>query len=295
MVSAPSRLRLPDGRTLAYDDVGDPTGVPVVYLHGTPDSRLARHPDDGRAAAARVRLVAVDRPGAGASSPHPSATLASLGHDLAVLLDHLGVDRAGVLAWSSGGLFALAASPVLGERVPAITLVGTVPPVEAYDDPAVVAALSPARQHFVELVAAVPADELATEMAPYLVPDPLDPALALEHVLEGTGPRGRAELDAVPGAAERLAAALVEAVAQGRNGLVHDVALALEPGLPLHAVTAQIRTVHGHDDGISPPAVGEWLAARLPSCTAEAVDGAHHLLFPHWGALLADLAARAAA
>ena len=34
-------------RTLTLDDVGDPEGVPVLYLHGTPDSRLSRHPDDG--------------------------------------------------------------------------------------------------------------------------------------------------------------------------------------------------------------------------------------------------------
>jgi len=292
VVPEPSRLTLPDGRTLAYDDVGDPAGTPVVYLHGTPDSRLARHPDDGRAAAAGVRLLAVDRPGAGGSSAHPGATLAAFGQDLAALLDHLGLERAGVLAWSSGGLFALAAAPGLGARVPALTLVGTVPPVEAYDDPEVVAALSPARQHFVELVAELPREELAAEMAPYLVPDPLDPAVALDHVLEGTGPRGRAELDDVPGAAERLAAALVEAVAHGRDGLVHDLALVLEPGLPLDAVAADVRTVHGNDDGISPPAVGRWLAARLPRCAIEAVDGAHHLLFPRWDELLTDLAAR---
>ena len=51
MVAAPSTLTLPDGRTLAYDDVGDPAGTPVVYLHGTPDSRLARPPDSTAGAA----------------------------------------------------------------------------------------------------------------------------------------------------------------------------------------------------------------------------------------------------
>src|SRR4051794_24440025 len=37
---------LPDGRRLCFDDVGDPGGPVVVYVHGTPDSRRARHPDD---------------------------------------------------------------------------------------------------------------------------------------------------------------------------------------------------------------------------------------------------------
>ena len=64
-------LTLPDGRTLAADDVGAPGGRPVVYVHGTPDSRLARHPDDDLARRLGVRLVAVDRPGFGHSSPAP--------------------------------------------------------------------------------------------------------------------------------------------------------------------------------------------------------------------------------
>ena len=54
---------LADGRQLCFDDVGDPAGRPVLYVHGTPDSRRARHPDDAVLPAAGVRLVAVDRPG----------------------------------------------------------------------------------------------------------------------------------------------------------------------------------------------------------------------------------------
>ena len=73
MASGPPTRSVPlaGGRTLTLDDVGDPAGVPVVYLHGTPDSRLARHPDDGLASAAGVRLLAVDRPGYGGTSPLP--------------------------------------------------------------------------------------------------------------------------------------------------------------------------------------------------------------------------------
>ena len=48
---------------MTFDDVGDPDGTPVVYLHGGGDSRLSRHPDDSIAAELGVRLLALDRCG----------------------------------------------------------------------------------------------------------------------------------------------------------------------------------------------------------------------------------------
>lgn len=287
LVEAARLLRLPDGRALAYDDVGDRAGIAVVYLHGTPDSRLARHPDDAVAASAGVRLVAVDRPGAGDSDHHPGATLGSLGADLIQLLDHLGIDRVALLGWSAGGLFALAAASVMGERVLAVGLVGTLPPVEAYTDESVVAALGPARRSFVDLAAELSPDELAAEVAPYLVPLPLTDALALEHVLETAGERGREELGSVPGAAEQLVSALAASVQGGLAGLQLDLALQLEAGLDLGAVASPVRTFHGAEDGASPPEVGAWLASRLPRGVLDLVpEASHHLLFPRWRGIL---------
>lgn len=287
LVEPPRLLTLPEGRILAYDDVGDPAGAPVVYLHGTPDSRLARHPDDSVAAAAGVRLIAVDRPGAGDSAFHPGARLASLGEDLARLLDELRLERTALLGWSAGGLFALAAAAVLGERVTAVGLVGSLPPAEAHDDPAVVAALGPARRAVVEMALELTPEELAAELVAYLVPHPLTAGLALDHVLESAGHRGRAELAAVPGAAEQLARALEASVRDGLAGLQHDLALQLERGVPLDRVRAPVRTFHGAHDGTSPPEVGTWLVQHLPNAVLDLVpDAGHHFLFPRWRGIL---------
>lgn len=294
-MDAPRLVSVAAGRRLALDDVGDPDGRPVLYLHGNPDSRLARHPDDGIAAGAGVRLLAVDRPGFGASDPDPTGGLTALGRDLGRVLDELGIATVALLGWSSGGLAALAAAAELGDRVDAVVTLASLPPVEAYTDPVVVEALGPARRSFVELAAEVPPDELAAEVAPHLVPLGITDELALDHVREGAGPVGRAEMDAVPGAAEQLGRALVEAVRQGTVGVEHDLRLQLTPGLDLSRIAVPVRCLHGGRDDVAPPTVGAWLVARLPHGTLDVLDGAgHHMLFPHWGELMRSLSRRAA-
>lgn len=285
------RFELEGGRVLAYEDVGDPRGRPVVYLHGTPDCRLARHPDDSVAASCGVRLLAIDRPGYGGTTPTPRR--AGVADDVARLLDHLRIPSAALLGWSSGGLAALSARSHLGERCSSATLVGTLPPVEAYGDADLVAALGPSRRSFVELAIDGPAEEIAAEVAPYLVPDPLDLELARAHVLEGAGDLGAAELASVPGALDQMARALVEAVRQGTAGIEADLVHQLQPGLELHGFGLPLHLVHGELDPVSPPVVGRWIAARVPGATVEVVpEAAHHVLFPHWERILRELVIR---
>ena len=137
-------VTLPGGRRLRYDDVGDPAGRPVVYLHGTPDSRLSRPSDEGLDG---VRLLAVDRPGYGGTSlAEPEA----FGDDLAWLLDAIGIEQQfDLVAWSGGALAALwvAGSPALASRLQGLTLVSALVPRDAYDDPAVRAAVLQRGRH----------------------------------------------------------------------------------------------------------------------------------------------------
>src|SRR5689334_6385779 len=105
---------LDDGRELAYELWGKPDGVPVLFQHGTGDSRLARHPDESLTADLSVRLVTVDRPGVGGSTARKNRTLLQWAPDVAALADHLEIDRFAVAGWSGGGPHALAIAHVLG-------------------------------------------------------------------------------------------------------------------------------------------------------------------------------------
>lgn len=284
---------------LAADHVGDPRGAPVLYLHGTPDSRLSRHPDDRLAAEAGVRLLAVDRPGYGRSDPLPPDTgdawPAVWAAEVDGLLDELGVGRCGVLAWSGGALAGLALAAGLGDRVASLGIVGGLVPRQAYEDPAVRAA-GAARLDVIELADSLPAGEVGATVAPLVAPYPCDLELAAEHQATQRDTADAAELASVPGGAARLAEGLVEAVRHGLAGVAADVdaqarPLAVDPG----AVRCPVLLWYGEGDVVTPPAFGAWYAAHLPTAALTVVPGAgHYLALTAWPALLRAVAAACA-
>lgn len=109
----------PDGRPLSVWAGGDPDGVPLVYFHGTPSSRLQAVSAHAAAVRQGVRLIAANRPGYGAT-PDGTTSLSSIAKDNLALADDLGLDRFAVLGVSGGGPYALACGALAPERVAAV-------------------------------------------------------------------------------------------------------------------------------------------------------------------------------
>ena len=99
-----------DGRKLTYLEVGDPHGPLVIHNHGGPSSRFEARLLADTASENRLRLVCVDRPGMGQSSPQKARTYAGWADDLITIADALGYQEFGVTGWSEGGPWALAAA-----------------------------------------------------------------------------------------------------------------------------------------------------------------------------------------
>jgi pimeloyl-ACP methyl ester carboxylesterase len=274
-------------RTVAADVDGDPSGTPVVLVHGTPDSRLARHPDPSIAARLGVGLIAVDRPGFGRTTVDPDATPLSFAADVTALLDHLGIESAHLLAWSAGTIWTLGAAAAVPGRVRSVTAVGGLVPYRAFSDPAVREAAGDARIGMIETAEEFGASIAAAMIAPLLVPDPATPEAALEHRAEAGDPA----LSAVPAADVQMAAAICDAVRAGPAGLVRDVTVQLGPsGVDLGSIDVPTRFVTGVDDVVCPPAFARWYAAQIPRAEADIVAGAGHgLLLTHWHDILARI------
>ena len=102
----------------------------VVLCHSAPGAG-SFDPDPAVTRARNVRLISVDRPGYGGSSPVAAgawATVASAADDLASVLDGLHVERVGVAGWSAGGRVALALAARRPDLVDRVAVLGTPAP-----------------------------------------------------------------------------------------------------------------------------------------------------------------------
>jgi len=103
------QLRGGDGRRLEWIEFGQPTGVPVLYMHL--DYGLIRWPATAeRAARARgLRVIVPVRAGYGRTDLHPRGAdhVTGVARDYAAVLDHLGIRRCAVLCLGADLRFAL--------------------------------------------------------------------------------------------------------------------------------------------------------------------------------------------
>jgi len=290
MIPAPSGVvELADGRRLAYDDVGDAEGVAVVYLHGCPDCRLTRHPDDSNATRAGVRLIAVDRPGYGSSDAHPSSTEATQADDIVALADALGLERFAVLGWSSGGPGALALGALHPERVTAIGVAaGQVPMIADAD---VSDAIDPVITMRADVMTTMTPDEFASMTSPLVSPLDASIDIHMDAVVEGMDAAYLADLQSVAGLHEQLALGSLAAVEHGLAGVERDMrAMVSAWPFDLGTITAPVTFWYGTEDHRFKPPAGQWLADRIRDARVEIFDGASHLLpLVHWSTLLEEL------
>jgi alpha-beta hydrolase superfamily lysophospholipase len=99
--STSATLTLPDGRKLGYAQYGSPTGKAILYNHGFPGSRLEASQHHDLCTELGLRMIAIDRPGHGWSSPHPGAKLLDWPKDVERLTEHLQLESYSVMVYLS--------------------------------------------------------------------------------------------------------------------------------------------------------------------------------------------------
>jgi pimeloyl-ACP methyl ester carboxylesterase len=286
--SATLTCELSDGRTLAYAEYGDRSGDPLFLLHGFPDSRLTRYPDDALTASLGVRLLIPDRPGIGGSDFHPARSILDRVDDLVSLADHLALERFAVLGWSAGGPYALACAAKLPDR---LTAVGVACGFAPMDRPNATEGMSTQMQRFIPLLRRLP--WLARPMMASL---PKQYRKNAERAFQkqfahGLSPED-AQILARPEIRQNLLDGAVEAMRQGGRGPATEMQLlfARPWGFRLEDIVSEVHLWYGDADALVPLQTGRYLARTIPHAHLTVCAGEGHMLYAtRWEELLSSL------
>jgi pimeloyl-ACP methyl ester carboxylesterase len=118
-------VALPNGMSLAYVDMGEPTAPAVVLIHGYTDNARDWVPMLPYLSK-RYRLILVDIRGHGQSSkPECCYTRLDFAYDIKLLLDALGVAQADIVGHSLGSIIAQTFAEYWPERTAHVVLISS--------------------------------------------------------------------------------------------------------------------------------------------------------------------------
>lgn len=264
-----------EDRQLGFAEFGAPQGRAMFWLHGTPGARR-QIPVEARiyAKEANIRLIGVDRPGIGSSTPYQYQTVSQFADDLRTVADTLGIDKMAVIGLSGGGPYTLACAAAMPERVVAAGILGGVAPAVGPD------AIGSGLMTLARLAEPVlqragrPISIVATGLIRMIRPV-AEPALELYALISPEGDRrllGRPEFkamfldDLLNGSRKQLAAPIADAVLFARYW-----------GFRLDEVQVPVHWWHGDADHIIPFAHGEHAVSLLPDARLYPIPGESHL------------------
>lgn len=264
-----------DDRRLSFAEYGPRHGPAIVWMHGTPGARRQIPLEVRQYADARgVRIIGLDRPGIGSSTPYLYPDVLDWTHDLEVVLDTLGIDTVRLIGLSGGGPYVLAAGAALPDRVHGIGVLGGVAPTRGVD------------------AADGGAIQLAVALAPFLNLARVPLGIALTQFIRLARPVAGSALDLYasvqpPGDKNLLArpefkAMFIDDLLNGSrfqtSAPINDLVLFTRHwGFDAADVRVPVRWWHGDDDHIVPFRHGEHMVRRLPDATLTVIDGESHL------------------
>ncbi len=263
------------GRRLGFAEFGRSNGEAVIWMHGTPGARR-QIPIEAREYADRegLRIIGVDRPGIGSSTPYVYDNVLDWTHDLALMADVLGVDDMRMIGLSGGGPYALAAGAALPDRVKGIAVIGGVAPSVGPD--AIPGGAVGLAAHLAPLVSVgrVPIGAALT-LGIRVVKPLAGRALDLYAVVQPEGDKrllGRPEFkamfvdDLLNGSRKQITAPLSDLLLFSRDW-----------GFRVGDVKVPVAWYHGDADHIIPFGHGAHMVDLLPDATLRTMEGESHL------------------
>jgi Predicted hydrolases or acyltransferases (alpha/beta hydrolase superfamily) len=268
------RIPTPDGRVLAVAEWGDPNGVALFSLHGTPGGRISYWLDPGIYARYGLRRLTIDRPGYGESTRHAGRTVADIVPDAEAISAALGIGRFAVTGGSGGGPHALALAALLGDRVLRCLADVSLAP---YPTPGLDFLAGMNAGNVIEFEAALAGEAVLREL---LV---RERATTLQRLADGRSDflgddYEMSEPDRVQMAKHlaRITHHLSSCLVPGVDGWVDDDLAFTKPwGFDVGSIRVPVYLTYGRDDNLVPAAHGDWLAAHIPGAEVHVTEVGH--------------------
>lgn len=271
------RLTTPDGRTLAVAEWGDPAGLGLFALHGTPGGRIACWEDPTIYARHGLRRFTLDRPGYGQSTRRPGRSVADIVADVTFIADSLGVSSFAVTGGSGGGPHALACAALVPDRV--VRCLASVCPAPlgpgGIEGDVWLAGMT--LGNVVEFRAAIAGENELRPLVEGLRTTTLERLAAGRLDFVGDDYE-MTEADVAQMAAhyDRIVDHMTDALAAGPDGWIDDSLALVRPwGFDPRKVSVPVYLTYGREDTLVPAAHGRWLAAAIPGVVAVVTDAGH--------------------
>lgn len=236
----------------------------MIWIGGAPSSRFSQP-----APTVRARMITVERPGYGISTPQRGRRIADFARDVRVVLDALGLERVTVMGYSGGGPYALACAHALPDRIERAVVIGGVGPLDD-DSP-----IGLRRRAILRLSGLLP-------VVGRVLLRLRDPRRDIERfyrsMIRDLSPH---DLEVVgrPGPWQRQIRQTREAFAQGPDALIEDLALYARPwGFRLEDIRVPVELWYGEDDRSTPAATATQLKRRVPHARVHLLPGEGHFL-----------------
>ena len=268
-----SRLRLPDGRSLAYSEYGDPRGRPLLYFHGGMSSRIDIEFAADYCRQNKIRIISPDRPGTGLSDALPKGQLSLLSwtEDVEQLLQSLKIESLPLLGWSLAGPYVFACA----HRLPQISRAATIGAAGRLDDPKAVAELG---LFLDRMILTYPDNMMWLVTAGIMLSASLPPPILKQVMISDLSANADREVirNQTP---ENATAFLYESVRQGPQGIIDDYKATQRPWhFDPSEIKIEVQLWQGGDDKLCPMSMARSLENSIPRAELNIVPGQGHFL-----------------
>ncbi|KTC92853.1 MULTISPECIES: alpha/beta fold hydrolase [Legionella] len=270
-----SYISLKDGRQLGFAEYGFNKGFPLLFFHGLPGSRLEAGKLHAAALRLQLRLIGLDRPGMGLSSPQKNRTLLDWPNDIKEFATTLNLKNFSIVGHSGGAPYIAACAYRIPELLHKAVIISGIAPLTY---PEAITSLSKSQKQMNWMIRYTP---MLMKLMMKLSCKALENPKRLNSILKQL-PEADAKIFENNHYKESMILSIKEAFRQNASGVVDDFKLLPRPwGFDLEAIRCPFVIWQGGKDLQAPVKHAEIFAQQVPQANYVFLPEEGHISILH--------------